>query len=267
MLKGTIAVLIACLLLGATTPSTSAREEMGVDIEILSDRGNQFYTIPYKQYVAGKTEVIKRYLEARRGKNYRVAITNNTPHRIGVVIAVDGRNIISGKRSDLRHHESMYILSPHERATYGGWRTDKNTVHRFYFTNPADAYAVRTFGDTSAMGVIAVTVFEEKPKPRRWRKQERGPGKPSAEAAPEALGEDRAGTGFGEGEHSPSVAVSFRPKRTPFKKILLKYEWRNRLCEMGLMRCKEDGNRLWDEEDRFAPPPPDQHGRVYPEYD
>ncbi len=265
MSNKTIATVIACLLLWAVAVSASVREADTVKIEIFSDRGSQFYTIPYKKYAAGKTQVTKRYLEARKGENYRVVVTNNTPHRIGAVIAVDGRNIISGKQSDLRHHESMYVLNAYERATYDGWRTNRNRVHRFYFTDPGDSYAVRTFSDASAMGVIAVTVFKEKPEPRRWLKKERSTGKPPAGAAPEALGEDRAGTGFGEGVHSPSVEVAFKPQRTPFKKILVKYEWRNRLCEMGLIRCVEDRNRLWDDEERYAPYPPDEHGRLYPE--
>ncbi len=267
MSKKKVAAVIASLVLVAAAASASVRERARVEIEVLSDGGTQFYTIPYKEYRTGKTDVIKRYLEARKGQNYRLVITNNTPHRIGAVIAVDGRNIISGKQSDLRPNESMYVLNPHERQTYGGWRTDRNTVHRFYFTDPGDSYAVRTFGDDSSMGVIAVTVFKEKSKPRRWLRKEGRTSKPPAAAAPEALGEDRAGTGFGEGQHSPSVEVAFQPERRPFRKILVKYEWRERLCEMGLMRCMKDRNRLWDEEDRYAPYPPNEHGAIAPQWD
>ena len=60
----------------------------------------------------------------------------------------------------LRADERMYVLPPHESATYEGWRTERDTVNRFYFTEPGDSYAA-AFGDRSAMGVIAVAAFRE----------------------------------------------------------------------------------------------------------
>jgi hypothetical protein len=38
-----------------------------------------------------------------KGENYSIVIRNNTPERIGVVIAVDGRNIITGEKSFLKN--------------------------------------------------------------------------------------------------------------------------------------------------------------------
>ena len=50
------------------------------------------------------------YVEAVKGDRYLIEVTNQTGRRIGVVIAVDGRNIISGKKSDLKRNEQMYII-------------------------------------------------------------------------------------------------------------------------------------------------------------
>lgn len=234
-----------------------------VVIEIISDSGSQFHTIPHRDLRRGGTHIIKKYLEARRGENYSVIIRNNTPERVGVVIAVDGRNIISGKKSYLKNNESMYIVNRYGYAKYEGWRTDDNTVHRFYFTNMDDSYTIRTFRDSSAMGVIAVAVFREKQKPRPlWEKsrREEAPAALSSEAASRSkLGkfkDDIAGTGFGDGKHSPTVKVHFKPESIPVEKILVKYEWREVLCSKGILKCRpKTGNRLWDE-DEYAPFPP-----------
>jgi hypothetical protein len=79
---------------------------------------------------------------------------------VGLVIAVDGRNIISGKQSWLRNDERMYILGPYGRGEFKGWRTSLDSINRFYFTEVADSYAA-AFRDESAMGVIAVAVYPE----------------------------------------------------------------------------------------------------------
>jgi hypothetical protein len=189
------------------------------------------------------------------------------PERLGLVIAVDGRNIITGKKSYLRNNESMYIVDPHGHASYDGWRTDKNTVHRFYFTEMDDSYAMKTFGDSSAMGVIAVAVFKEKQPPRMLYEkggndQRSGP-RPAAE--PEKSTDRRkrklhegdiAGTGFGDGKYAPVITVAFEPEKSPFLKHLVKYEWREALCRKGILRCEPQyGNRLWDDHG-YAPYPP-----------
>jgi hypothetical protein len=129
-----------------------------------------------------------------------------------VVIAVDGRNIISGKKSHLKNSEPMYIINRYEVARHEGWRTDSKTVHRFYFTNIDDSYSMRTFSDSSAMGVIAVAVFREKDRPRQLYKKESRRNAPAARAAemsPEGeaskFRDDRAGTGFGDQKHSPTI--------------------------------------------------------------
>lgn len=235
-----------------------------VGIEVVSDRGTVFQAIPHKDFRTGNTRVSKRYLEAKKGENYGIIITNRTSKRVGVVIAVDGRNIISGKRSDLRNNEAMYIVNACETARYDGWRTEKNQVHRFYFTEEADSYSVRTFGDSSAMGVIAMAVFREKDQPQPLQEQKRegaaAPAEPSKgkslEGADRALAKESAGTGFGDAQYSPVITVQFEPERNPFQKTLVKYEWREVLCRKGILSCgRELGNRLWDE-DGYAPYPP-----------
>jgi hypothetical protein len=259
-------VIITALMMAAAAPAYSSDGSTlrgAVSIEIVSDHGGTLLTIPHKEYWKRGTHIIKQYLEARRGEHYGIVIRNMAPDRIGVVIAVDGRNIISGKKSDLKNSEAMYIVNSYGHGRYDGWRTASDTVHTFYFTEVADSYAMQTFSDSSAMGVIAVAVYREKDRPQPpydYKGHEDAPAGPSTErAAPgktEAFSDERAGTGFGDEHYSPTIRVVFNPEKRPIQKTLIKYEWREVLCRKGILYCwKEPGNRLWDE-DEYAPYPP-----------
>ncbi len=260
-----IGLLMAAIILSGIPSYAHTRGK--VDVEITTDGGGAFSAIPFRDYLEGKTRVIKRYLEARKGENYSIILRNNMPERVGVVLAVDGRNIITGKKSSLRNVERMYILEPYGYAKLDGWRTDDNTVNAFYFTNIGDSYAVRTFSDSSAMGVIAAAVFREKDAPMVYEqemKKERSPAPSagrSAQGSVERYDSGRPGTGFGDSRYSPVTKVKFDPEAVPIEKVLVKYEWREVLCSKGLIKClPEKRNRLWDE-DEYAPYPPGFNGR------
>jgi len=264
-------LITAAMILGAAAPAhPHGKDTFGetVSIEIAAEHGGVFLTIPHRDYRKRGTHTIKNYLEARRGENYGICIRNRTPERIGVVIAVDGRNIISGKQSDLSNNEAMYIINSYGYGRYDGWRTAGDTVHKFYFTDIANSYAMRTFGDATAMGVIAVAVYREKERPKPLYEHKRlrdAPGAPAAESQArgktEAFSDERAGTGFGDEHYSPTIRVAFEPEKRPVQKTLFKYEWHEVLCRKGILHCRQEArNRLWDE-DPYAPFPPG-----YPRY-
>ncbi|MBA4394814.1 MAG: hypothetical protein C0407_14785, partial [Desulfobacca sp.] len=102
-----------------------------VTVEIVADRSGGF-----PLYATGLKEpnTYRAYVEAIQGMRYAVRIRNNSPQRIGIVVAVDGRNIISGDKSFLKRNERMYVLDPYATGLYEGWRTAQNQVNRFYFT-------------------------------------------------------------------------------------------------------------------------------------
>jgi hypothetical protein len=260
-----VTVMIAVQIVAASAPAHPHGKsclEGTVSIEIVSESGNAFPVIPHRDSWKGGTHVIKQYLEAMRGENYGIVIHNMTAERTGVVISVDGRNIISGKRSGLKNTEAMYIVSGHGYGKYDGWRTASDRVHKFYFTDMADSYAMRTFGDSTAMGVIAVAVYREKEQPQLQYEQERrvsGPTTPSAGRSAQGKAstarDESAGTGFGDEQYSPTIRVAFAPEGTPVQKTLFKYEWRGVLCRKGILSCREEGqNRPWYE-NAYAPFP------------
>jgi hypothetical protein len=258
-----IIMIIAAMMAAAPAyPHGKTSLEGAISIEIVSENGRAFTAIPHRDSWKGGTHIIKQYLEAMRGENYGIIIHNMTPERIGVVIAVDGRNIISGKRSNLKGNEAMYIVNSYDQEEYEGWRTSGDRVHKFYFTDMADSYAMRTFDDTTAMGVIAVAVYREKEQLKPLCEQEKWvyrpaapPAERSATGKAERARNESAGTGFGEERYSPTIRVVFEPEGTPIQKTLFKYEWREVLCRKGILDCEKAHNRLWDE-DAYAPFPP-----------
>lgn len=246
-----------------------------VSVEILGEYGR---SLPrYPQSRDSDRDVTRAYIEAVPEASYSIRVRNNSPERIGLVIAVDGRNIISGKKSHLKRKEKMYVLGPWQSASYKGWRTGKNRINEFFFTREIDSYA-GAFGDYSAMGVVAVAAFRDRSyRPpryyddqRRYREEADDTSRERSSkhgSAPrpgmrsESAQEAAPGTGFGDERWSPSVRVDFDAERKPSQRVFLKYEWRDTLCEMGISRCHaKRHNRFWKDprySDRgFAAYPP-----------
>lgn len=243
-----------------------------VEVRIVTDNGRTLPTYPVKTRHSMK----KVYAEAVKGDHYRIEVKNRLDRRVGVVIAVDGRNIISGGKSWLRNNERMYILEAYESGEFSGWRSSGDRINRFYFTDVPDSYAA-AFGDESAMGVISVAAYPEvrryQPPPRiqsqvapSWQRDMAGksagladrsesaaagaPAAPSS-SAPAPAGElsgnrakkseskslESAGTGYGHEEYSPVQVVAFEPENKAVETIHFKYEWRKTLCRLGVVSC------------------------------
>jgi len=203
----------------------------------------------------------RSYVAARDNERYMIRVHNRSSQRVGLVIAVDGRNIISGSRSHLSPLERMYILGPYQTGKYEGWRTGQNRVNRFYFTSQDNSYAA-AWGDYSAMGVIAVAAY----KSRHRDVFRPGPGQKKTSPLDQHGAREfkkEPGTGFGETEWSPSRTVQFTPMTTAFTRQFIKYEYIATLCKRGVISCREkkgrrERNRFWPDDhwnDGFAPFP------------
>jgi len=234
-----------------------------VDVRIVSDNGAAFPK--YETFLRGHRDGEYYYLEAVKGQRYSIQVTNKSDRRIGLVIAVDGRNIIDGKKSDLLRNERMYIIEPYGTNTFEGWRTGMDRTNRFYFTEQSDSYAEKVFADASAMGTIALAAYKEKiPQivphadmslPKREAPAACAPSASSRAAGKHKLEEsDQAGSGFGETTYSPASVVQFDPEHTMAEKVVLKYEWRSELCQKGIISCGPK-NRFWPDDLEFAPIP------------
>jgi hypothetical protein len=259
-------VLFAAVFAGASiaAPNLAAAHvaQRFVELNVIDDSGRAFETFPA---ASEAHDLLRTYLQAEPGARYRLRLHNPHGERIGVVVAVDGRNIISGQRSELAAGEAMYVVGAHRTQVFSGWRTDADHVQAFYFTDAGDSYA-GAWGDYSAMGTIAVAVFREQRAVHNYSQEdaapERGapatesPGAPSARAERKSrsVDEQQAGTGFGERQWSQSKRVHFIAADHAVFRHVVKYEWRSSLCRRGIAACGQ-GNRLWPEMG-YVPYPP-----------
>jgi hypothetical protein len=258
-------LLISVILLIWINIAAAATVGDALEVSILADNGR---TLPFYP-VKSRHDLKKVYAEAVKGDLYRIVVRNKLNRRIGVVIAVDGRNIISGQKSWLKNTERMYIINAYSTNEFSGWRTGQDKINHFYFTDVPDSYAA-AFGDKSAMGVIAVAAYPEiqrceqpvypsrQETDNRMRK-ESGDRVQASSVHGKSQALESAGTGYGHEEYSPSYRVEFEPEKRAVESILIKYEWRKTLCKMNIINCvKAWGhayNRIW-ENDGYAPPPP-----------
>jgi hypothetical protein len=221
------------------------------------------------------------YVEAREGRRYAVNLANRTGGRVGVVVTVDGLNVISGQRDAGRGR--MNVLDPWPRPTARGWRTSLEEVHQFTFVDERASYATRSGKANEKMGWIEVAVFRESRPLVQWRPRLQSPPAPStreydeagtreeaaepeaardaAEGAAKAVGRARSfpGTGWGERAQDPVVLVSFEPEPVPCEQTTLRYEYRPALVALGVLpRPTPRRDRLWERdhaESGFAQPP------------
>ena len=258
-------IFISVILLMWASIAAAATTGDAVEVSVITDNG---WALPF--YPAKIRHDLKKvYAEAFKGDHYRIVVRNKLNRRVGVVVAVDGRNIISGEKSYLKNTERMYIIDAYSTNEYSGWRTGQDKINRFYFTDVPDSYAA-AFGDESAMGVISVVAYPEilryeppmdysnlAPKMSRKEQSRDKAAAPSAQGNAKAM--ESAGTGYGAEEYSPSYRIQFDPENRAVESILIKYEWHKTLCKMNIINCgrtyEHSCNRLW-ENDGYAPPPP-----------
>jgi hypothetical protein len=235
------------------------------------------------------------YFEARRGARYAIRLASRTHERVGVVVQVDGLNVISGDRTATSwlggSPGRMYVLDPWGQTDIKGWRTSLDEVRRFTFVEEERSYAARSGQANNKMGWVEIAVYRERhravARPYPWspdfsgrdRAQDedaRADGaapaaprssKPAEKAAGAgAYGEsgrrpepEYPGTGWGQATDDRVVVVDFEPERTPAQRTTLRYEYASGLRALGIdVRPVYTRDRL-RERDRaqggFARPP------------
>ncbi len=230
----------------------------------------------------------RHYFQAFKGRNYSVVVRNNSARRVGVLIAVDGLNVVNGEITRRAHDEPMYVLGPYERAVIRGWRTSLDDIRRFVFVDEHRSYAERSGKATGDLGWIRVLAFREsEPWPRLKLFNDRprptedelganegrddsnaptppptaGREEPRAQAQKESQGDTRGpaaanpGTGWGEHRNDPVREVDFQPVNRPTDHLVMRYEYASGLQALGIY---PRGDRTWERERGelgFAQPP------------
>jgi hypothetical protein len=213
------------------------------------------------------------YIEALRGRNYSLQVHNPLPTRVAVALAVDGLNTIDARHTDPLA-AAKWVIEPYGTLNLSGWQIDQWRARRFFFTDEEHSYG-EALGQTGDLGVIEAVFFAERrprvvpywgDEERKERAQEGDAGSqrsraPSAQAAPEALADDYAATGMGDGMNHQVSSVSLDLEPRPVARLSLRYEFRAQLVELGVLSRRRAPLERREQASGFAsfcPQPPER---------
>jgi hypothetical protein len=232
-----LATLTALVLSAASRPN-AATTSRGFNLELLIDgRCAREYR---SQGVS--------YVEALKGREYAIRVTNPLDVRVAVAISVDGLNTI-----DARHTSPgdgrKWVLDPHQTLVISGWQTSMSQARRFYFTSEEQSYAQR-LGQAQNLGIISAVFYRERvpvvPVAVAGRESGAPSAAPAGRAAPaESMAkadgartrdiEEYAATGIGSRTDHPVQLVHLDLEERPAGALDIRYEYRAQLVRLGVL--------------------------------
>jgi hypothetical protein len=229
---------IGTLLLAATA---FAAERYQCRIEVLVDGA------PRPEYSARGTT----YIEALKGKEYAIRITNPFGVRVAVALAVDGLNTIDARHTTPQAARK-WVLYPYQTITISGWQTSQAEARRFYFTSERDSYGA-WLGKTQNLGVISAVFFRERapllsqappaspyPLPRYGAGARAEASRDAKErAASRPAEDDYAATGIGRGMSHLVTRIHMDLEDQPAAVVNIRYEYRPALVALGIVPAPE----------------------------
>lgn len=244
-----IAMILSLAL--AWIPMTTAEAHRPAKMEVLIDGA------PAREYYHRGTV----YLEAIRGKEYAVRITNPTGSRVAVALSVDGLNTIDARHTDARSSRK-WVLGPYESTVIRGWQTNAEQARRFFFTTEPKSYGA-SLGRTENLGTISAVFFREKicqtqqtvlgSQSDSRLQSENVPAAPSAPLRLDSAGSggesrqketqsaasknisDFAATGIGGRIRHEIEWIHMELEDQPFASISMRYEYRPALVKLGVI--------------------------------
>jgi len=206
---------------------------------------------PLSVYASGGTS----YVEALKGREYAIRLTNKTGERVAVALAVDGLNSIDAQHTSSRDARK-WILAPWETVTLSGWQTSSGTARRFVFTSESNSYG-SWLGRTSDLGVISAAFFREQRR-EDFAAQESPSAAPLSRQKSDAEGsvhgarerdlnqskavakDELAATGIGREIEHRVVRVAFDEEDAPASIVSLRYEYHDALVRLGVLPACDD---------------------------
>jgi len=206
---------------------------------------------PLALYTQGTT----RYVEALKGREYAIRLTNRTGERVAVALAVDGLNSIDARHTSARDAQK-WILDPWQTVTLSGWQTSQGTARRFVFTSESKSYGA-WLGRTNDLGVITAAFFREvrradvtppavsAPAPRSERMRESDGAVEGGTArafgdSKAAAKDELAATGIGREIEHRVERISFDEEDAPASTVSVRYEYREALVRLGVIPAGDD---------------------------
>jgi hypothetical protein len=175
------------------------------------------------------------YIEAIRGREFAIRLTNPTPNRVAVALSVDGLNTIDARHTD-PWSAAKWVLGPYESTQIFGWQVNDATARHFVFTGEKSSYGA-FLGKTENLGVIEAVFYAERQRPvaRREMQAPAAPSEKANAAGSAGLSDDYAATGMGDRERHEveRVAVDLDPH--PIASARIRYEFRAQLVKLGVI--------------------------------
>ena len=165
------------------------------------------------------------YIEALRGREFTIRLTNPTSQRVAVALSVDGLNTIDARHTDA-WGAAKWVLEPYQSADIAGWQVSDRTARRFFFTGERNSYGA-ALGQTENLGIIEAVFYRER-RPR-WaegfsKDQRREAPRAAAESqAPSAApSDDYAATGMGNRTRHDVEQVAIDLERSPISTVSIR---------------------------------------------
>lgn len=148
--------ILTALLLAAGAASASSPSGFGLDVLVNGS--------PRPELAARGTV----YVEALKGRDYALRLSNPTGMRVAVALSVDGLNTIDAKHTSSRDARK-WVLAPYETVVIPGWQVNNAVSRKFVFTGERGSYGA-ALGKTEDLGIIEAVFFREKVPYRtgRW---------------------------------------------------------------------------------------------------
>ncbi len=222
-------LLMTGILMLALTATASAAEIGGYGVSVLVGE------TPRAEYHARGNV----YVEAVRGQEYSLRVTNPTPYRVAVALSVDGLNTIDGKHTGAAH-ASKWVLEPYDSTVITGWQVNESIARRFFFTNEPNSYGA-ALGQTNNLGVIEAVFYREKHREIAVYGSRKDAQAPAPQASREAQNgvaaapsDDYAATGMGQQTGNDVQLVDINLESTPAASVRIRYEFRPELIKLGV---------------------------------
>ena len=174
------------------------------------------------------------YVEAARGSEYSIRLTNRTGARVAAALSVDGLNVIDANRTTAREARK-WILEPWQSITLDGWQVSSEAARRFVFTTEEKSYGA-WLGRTGDLGVISAAFFRERARPVAPPAPIEKKSAAEMGQAPSARQKDEyAATGIGQRVDHRVIEVDFDEEASPARVLTLRYEYHEALVKLGVL--------------------------------
>ncbi|MCM3877914.1 MAG: hypothetical protein NEA02_16030, partial [Thermoanaerobaculia bacterium] len=151
--------VLTALLLAAGAANASSPSGFGLDVLVNGS--------PRPEFAARGTV----YVEALKGRDYALRLSNPTGMRVAVALSVDGLNTIDAKHTSSRDARK-WVLAPYQTVVIPGWQVNNAVSRKFVFTGERGSYGA-ALGKTEDLGIIEAVFYRERIPYRSGRWHER----------------------------------------------------------------------------------------------